>query len=44
MLFGSNSMSFNTNFAFLRDENDNLSENQKKWPINVKFSMIDHIY
>ena len=44
MLFGSNSLSFNPNLAFLRDENDNLSEKKIKRPINVELSAIDHIY
>ena len=36
-------LNFNPNFTFLREENDDLSENKNKKPINVRFSAIDHI-
>ena len=36
MLFGSHGLNFNPNFAFLREENDDLNENKN-------ISAIDHI-
>ena len=42
MLFGSNSLSFNPNFAFLREDTPILVKTKIKRPINI--SAIDHIY
>ena len=41
--FEAMAVNFSPNFAFLKEENDNLSETKIKRPINVRFSAIDHI-